>query len=333
MKLAIKLPNDTQSIVQAFPFLHALNRLLVARWDNNEIDDFEIHLLCVKDSINVLNLLPFKAFYHELELEDTLNVFSMHRAIKNNIKLDYIDIYISTTKHFVDASIGKNLNAELRVGYGVGKNKLFFNRNIPYHQGQHQSDIFFSLLKGLDAPEDFVINRVGARDLESIVEDSIENPYIVMNLKPMNDQNEIDPQWEEFFDLFKDMNFYICSDKLDENIHDDVVSDWAKKINKQNNYRLINPREIIEFAKLVTYSKAFITYDSGLLYVSAYCGAHCFWLNESKAPATEFPEYFYSDVKRYGLNEAIFKSGEHQYNLSPVFDELYNSLVGQLDIS
>ena len=317
MKLAIKLPNNLQDTVQSFPFLHGLNKLLVSKWDNNEIDDFEIHLICLKDHIGVLNLLPFKAFYHELEEQELKSVFSVHRAIKNNIKLDYIDVFFSLTNSFVDASIGKNLNSEVRIGWAIGKNKLFFNRAMPALSGQHQSDQMFSLLKGFEDKEDLLISNVRTRELEPITTDYLDNPYNVINLKH-NESMELDSQWNDFFDLFEGQKFYIACDGLDESNHSETVEQWIKNFNPKNQYEVYDPKYHIQFAKLVAHAKNFITYDSGLLYLAAYCATNCFWLNEKKLAAEEYPEYFYADTKRYDLNTLT--------SLSPVFDEIYEKV-------
>src|SRR5690606_14891333 len=103
--------------------------------------------------------------------------------------------------------------------------------------------------------------------------------------------------------------------------HDIIVSKIAAGLNSKNSYEVFNPLDKIKFGKLVAHSQAFITYDSDLLYIAAYCGTNCYWLNETINASTEGPEYFYCDViKRYGLKEPIFKMADQEgINLSPIF--------------
>ena len=316
MNLAIKLPDTIREIIQTFPLLHAINKILNDRWENEEIDNYQIHLICLDKIVNVLNLLPIKAYYHQLEEEDTKNVFSIHRAIKN-ATLDNVDVFVSTTRSFVDASIGKNLNAKTRVGFGIGKNKVFFNKNISFLEGQHASNIFFNLIQFLDLDEIPKIPNVTVRNLDSYYPDYRENPYFVINLK-LNEEKRLDSQWIDFFELFKDQNFILCMDG-DAEIVKDSIESLISTLPKGNHYKFFDSQNVIDFGKMISYSKGFFTGDSDLLYIAAYCGATCFWMNEKLNASLEFPEYFYSDVKRYDAKQLAG-------NFSSVFDDIYSFL-------
>ena len=68
--IAIKLPFDLQERFHTFPFLHAVHELYPLA---------EIHFITPKKQIEVLNLLPFKAYYHEFDEGEIASVFDVHR--------------------------------------------------------------------------------------------------------------------------------------------------------------------------------------------------------------------------------------------------------------
>lgn len=326
MRVVIKVPDTLKEIIQTFPLLHAFNKELHRRYDDEEIENYDIHFICLKNVVSVLNLLPFKAFYHEIEPEDQKNVFSMHRAIKNSL-LDNVDTYISLTKSFVDASIGKNLNASVRAGFAIGKNKLFINKSIPYLEGQHASDIYFSFMKVLFEGELPAIPNVTTRNLDPFYADWNLNPYFVVNLK-LNDDLTLDNQWHDFFGLFKNVNFVLLSDRLKSETHDEVLTTVIKNLPLGNFYKITNSDDLIKFAKVLAYAKCFITYNSDLLHLAGYCGTSCFWLQDKKVAPTSRPEYILSDVKEFSLA----KNGDPGSSLSGVFDEIYafiDKIVGK----
>ena len=146
MNIVVKLPNDLRGKILSFPFLHGLVKEAKKRLNAEEEEVLKLHLISNKKDIDVLNLLPFSAYYHEIEDEDLKSIFTIHRACVG-LKIDRTDIFISTTENFVDASIGKNLKAKTNIGFQIGKNSLFFNKRVPYSVNDHQALQIFSLIK------------------------------------------------------------------------------------------------------------------------------------------------------------------------------------------
>lgn len=324
MKIAIKLPDSLDQRVLTFPFLHSLKRYLDRQLEQMEEEDecYEIHLIANVEHIDVLNLLPFEAYYHEMTSDDLKTVFSVHRAIKNS-KLIGIDTFISMTESFVDASIGKNLNASQTVGYNTGKIKFLFKAKVPYLKGQHQSDIYYQLLKGICESELPVIPDVYSRELTPFYTDWSSTPYSLINLDVK--KKEINQEWKDFFELFEGQTFVLMCDSLDKHYQKDKLQDFIKelkKTNDSNEYRILEHESNIDFAKIVSFSQTFITGDSPLVHVASYVKAHTFWLNK-KSNRKAHPIYSLGEIRVFNLNEPQYKDGGGvKYNL--IFDEMYS---------
>lgn len=326
MKIAVKLPNELSERILAFPFLHGLNKFIKNKQvELAEDEQIELHLICTKDNIDVLNLLPFKAFYHELENEDVKSVFSIHRAIVNS-KLDNIDIYISSTESFIDASISKNLRATQTIGLAIGKNKFFFNKKIAYLKGQHQSDVYYYLLKGLLESELPPVPNTYSRELTPLYPDWRERPYMMVNLDLVG--NELNLEWKELFDLFSGYHIILMSDQLDITVQKERIQDYIRKLGQQNSYEIFEYENNIDFAKLVGFAHTFISCDSSLIHLASYVGAHSFWLNKT-IDSNRIPVYSIGDVRQFNLNASEFKSDEG-VNYSPIFDEIFKFINSRL---
>ncbi len=316
MNLAIKLPNDLRERVCTYPLLHTLYKELRKTLDEDE--QLNIHLISLKKDIDVLNLLPFDAFYHELEVEDVKTIFTMHRACMN-FKMDTIDIFISTTDSFVDASIGKNLRAEKKIGYALGKNGWFLNKKVPLLTGQHKSCQTYELLKALieNIPE---IPNVYSRELPFAYADWNENPYTFINLDLIGEEDN--SEWKDFIELFVNKNFvFMCSElKNSENM--EPVQSFIQTLPKENNYRLFEYSSNINFGKTVSYAVAFVSGDSPLINIAAYCGAQVFHLNKKEKISIVGPTYFIGEVRNMAISDPMFGS-QNKFNYSKIFDELY----------
>ena len=320
MKIAIKLPDNLDQRVLTFPFLHSLKRYLDRQLEQMEEDEcYEIHLIANVEHIDVLNLLPFEAYYHEMSSEDLKTVVSVHRAIKNS-KLIGIDTFISMTESFVDASIGKNLNAPQTVGYNTGKIKFLFKAKVPYLKGQHQSDIYYQLLRGICESELPVIPDICSRELTPFYADWSSAPYSVVNLDLK--KKEINSDWKDFFELFNDQSFVLMCDGLDKNYQKDKIQDFIKDLSDSNEYRIFEYESNIDFAKIVSFSQTFISGDSPLVHIASYVKAHTFWLNK-KSNRKINPIYSLGEVRIFNLNEPQYKDGG-SIKYDPIFDEMYS---------
>ena len=101
MNIAVKLPNNLEEVIYAFPFLHKLSELF-----KNE--NANIHLITGSEEIGVLNLLPFKAFFYQLDKSDVESSLRVVRAYKNSkLNLQEYEHYISLTDFKSDILLGK----------------------------------------------------------------------------------------------------------------------------------------------------------------------------------------------------------------------------------
>lgn len=323
MNIAIKLPNNLDEKLLTFPFLHCLEKILKDELEEDEV--LNIHLISLKDHIDALNLLPFKAFYHEVESDDLKTIFSAHRACMN-FKMDNIDVFISTTDSFVDASMGKNIGAKKKIGFALGKNTWFLTDKISKLGGRHFTEQVFELLRPFCENELPEIPNVNSREMPPAFADWRENPYIILNLDLKGD--EVNPEWDDFFDLFVNKSFLlICSEaKPDE--QKSILEEYIRKLPKKNSYKVHEHGSHIDFGRLVSYCRIFISHDSPLINMAAYCGARVFHLNTKSKIQTMGTQYFPSDVRFFSLSDPSYKQGP-SLNYTKIFDELYNQIEGK----
>lgn len=317
MNIAIKLPNDLRERVLTFPFLQVLEKKLTELLEDDEILNF--HLISLKEDIDVLNLLPVHAFYHELEVEDIKTIFTMHRAC-GNFKMNQIDYFVSTTDSFVDASIGKNIGAVKKIGYNIGKNKWFLNQKVSKLAGRHKSEQTFELLKCFteEVPS---IPVVYSRNMPEAYADWNENPYTVINLDLIGD--EFNPEWKEFIDLFVNKNFIFMCSELSLDDQKQKIQEFIKSLPTKNTYKIFEYGSNIAFGKLISYCLGFITNDSPLVNIAAYCGAQVFLINKKEDLQNCGPLYFIGEVRNFSITDPAYK-GQKGHNYATIFDDIYS---------
>lgn len=317
MNIAIKLPNNLNDRILAFPLLHALNKELEGKLIEDE--KLSIHLLSDLEGIEVLNLLPFHAYYHQFEPEDLKNIFSAHRACVN-FKIDKIDTYISLTRSFVDASLGKNFLATRKIGFSQGKNNLFLNEKHNFLAGRHHTDQMFELLKSFyQSPVEIPV--VYCRDIEKFYEDWDTNEYTVIDLSLKEDQ--IDEAWSDFISLFEEEKFtFMCRSIQDPVDREIKLKEFVESLPSENDYRLLVDSSFIELSKVISHAKTLVTTSLELLNLASYCGQHTFFLNEDHRLDECGPLYFRGETREFRLTEASYKD-EDQINFGPIFDEIY----------
>ncbi|MBT4792914.1 MAG: hypothetical protein HON90_15165 [Halobacteriovoraceae bacterium] len=318
MNIAIKLPNDVRERVLTFPFLHVLVKKIKEKMDEDQI--LNLHLISLKDGIDVLNLLPFHAYYHELEAEDLKTIFTMHRACAN-FKIYHLDYFISTTDSFVDASIGKNLGAEKKIGYALGKNGWFLNTKIPKLNGRHISEQVFELLKGVfeEIPN---LSSVYSRNMPAVYADWNENPYMLINLDLTKD-GEVNPEWKDFVDLFTNKSFVFMCESIPEFEQEEILNGFIKSLPAKNNYKIFVYKSNIEFGKLISYAMGFVTNDSPLLNIASYCGSQVFLLNKNENLQVCGPAYSLGEVRNFSVKDPLYSQGG-DFNYAKIFDDLHD---------
>jgi len=319
MDIVIKLPNNLKEKMLTFPMLHVLEKELRKNLDEEKEEQLNIHLMSLKDNIDVLNLLPFSAYYHEFELDDLKTVFTMHRACVN-FPLNNVDIFLSTTESFVDASIGKTLKAPLTIGYGLGKNKFLLKKKVNLLAGRHKADQAFNLLSAFvdDIP---AMPSIFSREVPPHFADWNINPYFIINLS-LNKDKEIDEEWAELIDLLERQNIVLMCDSLDQLEQKEVLEKYLKTLSVTNTYKVYEYKSNIEFAKVVSYSWTFISKDSPLVHLTAYCGSHCFYLNSKENIQLTGPLPFVGEVRYFNLSDSAFKEGS-DFAYGKIFDEIY----------
>ena len=249
MKIAIKLPDDIRERILSFPFLHELEKILDDLSEDRE-DISQLHLISSKDNIDVLNLLPFHAFYHEIEPQDSKNILSMYRACKY-FKMNQIDLYVSLSDKFVDATIAKNINAKDSLGFANGKNNLLLKNKINRNQALHFSEQIYAFLKEIKK-DTRNIKTVCSRTLPSLYPDWSENKYVTINLDLVD--GEINSEWADFVGLFQNKTFVFLSSELNENFQKSKIEDFIKTLSQENTYKVFEYSSNIELGKLLSYS-------------------------------------------------------------------------------
>lgn len=326
MNVVLKLPNSVEDKIQAYPMVHTLVKHLkkVVEDKNSEIEDelqhkvLSLHFISDDKTVEVLNLLPFNAYYHEFTEEDFKSVFSIHRAIVNS-NLDTADLYISFTNSLVDATIGKNLKAIERVGFSGGKNNFFLSHKVNLLNGRKKSEQFYELLRPLidDFPES--ITNVASKEMKEYYLDWRENPYVMINL-PVKDDEILD-HYSELFDLAEHTNFVLLARDLADEEYAEKMKKYIETLNSKNTYKIFDSKSLIDFAKAVSYCWTFITENHELFQVASYCGAHIHHLYEKDLYPSYGADYFYSEVRQFNLKEDQFKGADGiLYN--KVFDEI-----------
>jgi ADP-heptose:LPS heptosyltransferase len=167
--IAIKLPFDLQERILAFPFLHAISEFYPKA---------DIHIITPKMDAEVLNLLPFKAYYHLFNEDDIKTVLDVH-PYTANAQIYNVDLFISLTNSFVDALLGIGLRAKKRVGFSDNWKTLVFTHKIPRPRGHHVCEDYLKLFELVAGAPSEKRLRVTSRPLNPIIEG--EEDYIAIN--------------------------------------------------------------------------------------------------------------------------------------------------------
>lgn len=315
MNISIKLPNDLRGKILTFPFIHALVKEAKKRLNEDGEEILNLHLISNKQNIDVLNLLPFNAYYHEIDDEDLKSVFTVHRGVAN-LKIDKTDIFISTTESFVDASIGKNLKASMSAGFHVGKNSFLLKKKFPLDEREHQSMQVFSLIRTICEDDPPSIPCVGSREVKPLYADWSESPYFVINLSLKG--KEFHPEWAELINLFEHKNIVLMCDSLGPNYQEQNINEYIKTLSTKNKYKVFCYESNIDFGKMIAFSMCLVTEDSPLVQLGAYCGAEVFHLNRKESQTKFGPKFFIGEVNHFPVSK-----GEKDFNYAQVFDEVY----------
>lgn len=284
MVIAIKLPFDLQERILSFPLFHALK---------DRYPSSEIHFITPKKNIEVLNLLPFTAYYHEYGEDDMRSIFDVHRFCVQ-AKIYNVDLFISLTNSFVDGCLGFGLRAKKRLGFSDGWKTILFNQKITRPVGHHVSEDFFSLYKAHLGHEFDTKLKVMSRDLTPVVKEWDKFPYLAINLSPIRSA-KIDDDWVDLVSRFENQRFIFFASEEQEKMQL-LMQNFLDRLPKENSYEFYLYEDWIAMAKMLAYAKGLISYSGPATSLSAYTGGRTLILYDREDPQRFGPFYFLADT-------------------------------------
>lgn len=293
--IALKLPSDLQERILTFPFLHAISE---------HYPKAVLHFITPKHQVEVLNLLPFRAYYHLYNEDEMTNIFDVHRFCAN-ANIYNVDLFVSLTNSFIDACIGLGLRAKERVGFSDNWKALVLTKKIPRPRGHHvveDLNQLFQLVVGEDPDKRL---RISSRPLDYILpkEDELteQPPYIAINLSPLREA-VIEDEWIELVSLFADKKIVFFASE--EPVKVKVLMDtFLARLPKTNTYVNFVYYDWIELARMLAHAAGVITYSGAVGALSSYVGARTIILYENEDPQRTGPFYFMTDVAIMGVND------------------------------
>lgn len=283
--IVIKLPFDLQERLLAFPLLHQLRQ---------SYPEAEIHFITPKHNIEVLNLLPFKAYYHEFDEDEISSVFDVHRY-SVTAKIHQVDLFVNLTNSFADACLGLSFKAPVRLGFADGWKTLVLNRKILRPVNHHLTEDFLALYKELTGKEADAKMRIISRDLIAIMPEWDTQPYIAINLAPLR-QAAIEDEWVELISKFRNQRIVLFSSE-DQEKFQLLMEPFMAKLPPQNTYLNFIHLNWIELARMLAFSRGVITFNGPLASLSAYVGSRTMIMYDSEDPQRHGPFYFMAEVK------------------------------------
>lgn len=286
--IAIKLPSDLQERVLSFPFLHAISEYYPKA---------DLHFITPKKEVEVLNLLPFKAYYSLYNEDDIKTVFDVH-PYAVNAAIYNVDLFISLTNSFADACLGLALRAKRRVGFSDNWKTLVLTHKTLRPQGHHFVEDLWHLYELATGENSNKRLRVSSRPLQKVIEGDV--PYIAINLSPLREAS-IDDEWIELMNSFTDQKIVLFAS--DEQVKmKPLMESLVKVLPPQNTYELFFYHDWIELGRMLAFSSGVITYSGACGALAAYVGARTIILYENEDPQKTGPFYFLTDVVVMGTN-------------------------------
>lgn len=289
--IVIKLPFDLQERLLSFPFLHQIR---------NHYPKADIHFITPKIQLEVLNLLPFSAYYHEFDEDEIKSIFDVHRYTAT-AKIYNVDLFISLTNSFVDTCLGLGLRARMRLGFSDGWKALVLTHKTPRLAGHHITEDYFSLysaLLGINADANL---KVMSREVNAVIEEWDTRPYIAINLSPLR-KAAIEDELVELIHHFENQRIVLFSSEDQEKIQM-LIQPFLERLPKNNTYIYFIHKTWIDLAKMMSYSRGVITFNGPAASFAAYVGAKVVIMYDTEDPQKYAPFYFLSDFLVLGLND------------------------------
>lgn len=315
--IAIKLSSDLQERILSFPFLHAISE---------KYPKAELHLITPREDVEILNLLPFKAFYHLFDETEIKSIFDVH-PYTANARLYNVDMFINLTNSFVDACLGLGLRAKKRIGFSDNWKTLVLNVKTNRPIGHHITEDFFTLFELACAEKHNSRLRVTARNLQPIIEG--KEPYIAFNISPLRDVC-IDEDWTELISYFEGQKIVLFASDDQVNAQMLMEAFIAKQSQKNILVNFIH-HDWIELGRMLAHSRGLVSYSGACAAAGAYVGAKTLILYDNEDPQRTGPFYFLTDVCVMAVNNpAVIESGISQesslkprvrFNMEKVFEK------------
>lgn len=289
--IVIKLQFDLQERILCFPLLHKIRE---------KYPHAVIHFITPKKNIEVLNLLPFTAFYHEIEEDDLTNIFDAYRYAVTS-KIHNVDIFISLTNSFVDACLGLFLRAKKRVGFSDGWKTLVLTHKTPRLYGHHITEDYFSLYRAMVEANVEISIKVKSRELEPIIPEWESLPYIAINLSPLRGAL-IEDEYVDLINSFEHKRIVLYASENQEEIQL-LFAPFFERLSKKNTYVNFIHKSWIDLGKMMAFSRGVITFNGPAASLAAYVGAKTLILYDAEDPQKYAPFYFEAELLILGVND------------------------------
>jgi len=289
--IAIKLPFDLQERILSFPLLHKIR-------DKYPLAD--IHFITPKKEIEVLNLLPFKAYYHEFDEDEIRTIFHSHRYTATS-KIYNVDMFVSLTNSFSDACLGLGLRAKKRVGFSDGWKTMVLTHKTPRLSGHHITEDYFALYRAMvEANVDLKL-QVMSREVDPIIKDWDTTPYVAINLSPLR-HAEIEEEMLDLINSFENQRIVLFASEDQEKVQL-VIEPFLARLSSRNTYINFVHKNWIDLAKMMAFARGVITFNGAAASLSAYMGTKTVILYDSEDPKRYAPFYFQAELLILGVND------------------------------
>lgn len=296
--IAIKLPFDLQERILTFPFLHAISEYYPKA---------DLHFITPEKEVEVLNLLPFRAYYHLFDEDEIKTVFDVH-PYTANANIYNVDLFVSLTNSFPDACLGVGLRAKKRVGFSDEWKTLVLNRKMKRPVGHHVCEDFLKLFELATGEPVNQRLKVSSRALSRIIED--ETPYLAINLAPLRSAS-IDDDWVELISKFEGQKILLFGS--DDQVRlKPLLDTLLPTLPKRSTYEIFTYKDWIELARMLAHAQGLITYSGACGTLGAYVGCRVLALYENEDPQRTGPFYFLSDVVVMGINNPTLVNSSPQ---------------------
>lgn len=317
--IAVKLPFDLQERILAFPFLHAISEFFPKS---------DIHIITPRNNVEILNLLPFKAYYHLFDEHEIKSILDVHPYTANE-PIYNVDIFISLTNSFVDGLLGVGFRAKKRVGFADDWKTFVFNQKIKRPIGHHVVEDYMALFELISGQTETSKLKVTSRPLTKILDD--DSPYLAINLAPFR-TSYIDEEWFELIGHFEKQKIVLFTTD-DQVLLKQTVERFISRLPQRNIYSAFYYKDWIELGRMLAFSKGVISYSGPCAAFSSYVGARTLILYENEDPQKTGPFYFLNDVSIMGLNNPNLLNSVNSekslkkratFNMSDVFTQAHH---------